>query len=241
MVSTRFRRRRLWIIIGMVVSAGWMVSGCAKTPPGPRVADVNQRLDELGACMTRSQQVVQAALDAGVTAVDMASASGRLSEAQKALDEARQLLQEGKNGEAMDRVTRALDDCNQIEAMALQARDQALERELAQTRHQVETRMGQVTPCIDAARQAIQSAQAAGATVAELAAAKSALASAEEALQEAQALLARGDTERTRNRLEVAQSECLAARDLGNQAGMIAAARMSARPDRYTVTRGDTL
>jgi nucleoid-associated protein YgaU len=206
------------------------------------VAEVNQRLAALEECITRSQQVVDAALAAGASAEDMSPASSRVTAAREALDEARQLLQEGKNQEAMDRLTKALEDCNQIEAMALQARDASLERaRKAQMRAQAEAQIKQVASSIESARQAIHSAEVAGATADELAAARSALASAEAALQEAKELLAQGDPERALSRLEVARSDSLSARDMGNQAGVAAATRASAKPKNYTVVRGDTL
>jgi LysM repeat protein len=240
MASTCIAMLRLWSLVGMVVVAGWMFAGCATTPQpsGPSADEVNQRLAALEDCVIRSQEVIEAALRAGASVGYMAPSSSSVADAQDALDEARQLLQEGKNQEAMDRATQALDECSKIEAMALKARDESLQ---ARTRAQAEARMGQVTPCITAARQAIVSAEAAGATAEELAAAKSALASAEAAFQEAQGLLDQGDAQRALNRLEVAQSDCLSARDMGNQVGVAAASRAAATPKRYTVMRGDTL
>jgi nucleoid-associated protein YgaU len=244
MASTRIEMLRLWSLVGMVVVATWMFSGCATTPrpSGPSVDEVNQRLAALEDCVAHAQEVIEAAIGAGASVGYMAPSSSSVADAQDALDEARQLLQAGKNQEAMDRATQALDDCGKIEAMAMKARDESLEHAAqARMRAPAEARMGQVTPCIAAARQAIMSAEAAGATAQELAAAKSALASAESAFQDAQGLLDQGDVQRALNRLEVAQSDCLAARDMGNQVGVAAASRAAARPKRYTVMRGDTL
>jgi hypothetical protein len=75
--------------------------------------------------------------------------------------------------------------------------------------------MSQVGPCIDGARQAITSAEAAGATAQSLAPARQALANAETALKEARDLLARDEPQRALNRLDAAQSDCQTARDLG--------------------------
>jgi nucleoid-associated protein YgaU len=226
----------------MTISLGVMFVGCAKTPkpPSPTVAEVNQRVSTLNDCITRTQGVVDAAMKAGASAGDMAPVNTSLADAQEALEEAKKLVQQGKIQEAMDRVNKGLEDCNQLEASAIKARDAALERSSkARMRAQADGRLSQVGPCIDAARQAVTSAEAAGATAQELAAAKQALANAETAVKEARDLLARDDPQRALSRLEAAQSDCQTARDLGNRAGIAAASR--GRPDNYTVVRGDSL
>jgi hypothetical protein len=101
--------------------------------------------------------------------------------------------------------------------------------------------LAQLTPCLEAAGQAIHAAEVAGATNAELAPARSALASAEQRLQQAKVFLTQGDVERARSHLDAAQADCLSARDLSQQAGVIAASRVPAALERYTVQRGDTL
>jgi nucleoid-associated protein YgaU len=196
---------------------------------------VNQRLAALEDCIKRSKGVVEAAVRAGASAGEMAPANTGITTAQQALDGAKKLLKDGKNKEAMDQASKGLEDCNKTEAMAVQARDAATKRAL---QAQAEARIGQVTPCIEAARQAIQSAEAAGATAEELAAAKNALANSENALREARTLLAQGDPQRAISRLDAAQADCLTARDLGNKAGLAAAQK---RPTSYTVVRGDSL
>jgi nucleoid-associated protein YgaU len=169
----------------------------------------------------------------------MGPVNSGLADAQEALEAARKLVQEGKLQEANERLTKALDDCNKLEAAAQQARDAALERAArAKARADAEARLAQVMPCIEAARQAIQSAETAGATAEELASAKRALANSEAAVREAQQLLAQGEPQRALSRLDAAQSDCLSARDMANQAGIAAAQR---RPTSYTVVRGDSL
>jgi nucleoid-associated protein YgaU len=183
----------------------------------------------------RSQGVVEAALKAGASAGEMAPANTGIADIQEALESARKLLKDGKNKEAMERASKGLEDCNKTEAMATQAREAAMERS---RRAQAEARIGQVTPCIEAARKAIQSAETAGATAEDLNAAKNALANSENALQDARALLTQGNTQGALSRLEAAQSDCMTAQDLGNKAGIAAAQR---RPTSYTVARGDSL
>jgi nucleoid-associated protein YgaU len=184
--------------------------------------------------------VVDAAMKAGASAGDMAPVNTSLADAQEALEDVKKLVQQGKLQEAMDRLSKALEDCNKLEAMAIKARDAALERATkARLRAQAEGRLSQVGPCIDAARQAIASAETAGATAQDLAAAKQALANAEAAVKEARDLLAKDDPQRALSRLEAAQADCTTARDLGNKAGIAAASR--GKPDSYTVVRGDSL
>jgi len=242
MVSTCSQRRYVWFLLSMIISLGLMFAGCAKTPkpPSPTVAEVNQRVSALADCITRTQGVVDAGLKAGASAGEMAPVNTSLTDAQEALEDAKKLVQQGKLDEAMERVSKALEDCNKLEAMAMKARDAALERAAkARARTQAEARMSQVGPCIDGARQAITSAEAAGATAQDLAPAKQALANAEAALKEARDLLAKDDPQRALSRLDAAQSDCQTARDLGNKAGIAAASR--GKPDNYTVVRGDSL
>ncbi len=243
MTAIHFARRHWWLLLGMVCAMGLFIAGCATAPvqpAGPTADEVKQRLAALEDCINRAQRTVDAALAAGASSGDMAPASSAIADAQDALDAAKQLLQQGKNQEAMARATQALEDCNKIEAMALQARDESLARKRkAQMTVQAEERIAQVTPCIEAARQAIHAAEVAGASAQELAAAKNALANAEAALQEARKLLAQGDPERALNRLQVAESDCRTARDMANKAGVAAATRR--KPNQYTVVRGDTL
>jgi nucleoid-associated protein YgaU len=242
MDSTCSQRRYVWLFLGMMISVGILFAGCAKTPkpPSPTVAEVNQRLAALADCVTRTQGVVDAGMKAGASAGDMAPVNTSLADAQEALEEAKKLVQQGKLTEAMERVSKALDDCNQLEAMAQKARDAALERSTkARLRAQAEGRLSQVGPCIDGARQAITSAEAAGAPAQDLAAAKQALANAEAAMRDARDLLAKDDPQRALSRLEAAQADCQTARDLGNKAGIAAASR--GKPDSYAVIRGDSL
>src|ERR671923_180270 len=98
-----------WICLGMIVSTGLVFSGCATTPPqppGPTATEVNQRLTALEDCVKRSQGVVEAALKAGASAGEMAPANTGIADAQEALESARKLLKDGKNKDAMERVSK---------------------------------------------------------------------------------------------------------------------------------------
>jgi hypothetical protein len=106
---------------------------------------------------------------------------------------------------------------------------------------QLAVRLAQLTPCLEAALQTIRAAEAAGATAAELTAAKNALAKAEQLLQQAQEHLARGDVEQALSLLQLAQTDCLTAQELGAQARTLAVRRAPILPEQYTVVRGDTL
>jgi nucleoid-associated protein YgaU len=75
----------------------------------------------------------------------------------------------------------------------------------------------------------------------ELRAAENALGNAESILKEARDLLAQGETKRALTRVEIANSDCLSAQDMANQAGIAAANRLKAKPGSYKVVRGDTL
>lgn len=104
---------------------------------------------------------------------------------------------------------------------------------------QAEARLAQLIPCLEIARQAIRTAEAAGAAEDDLAPARRALTRAELLVEQAQAFLARGDVEPALSRLHTAQTDCLIAQELGQQASMLAASR--AKPETYSVVRGDTL
>ena len=100
----------------------------------------------------------------------------------------------------------------------------------------------QVSPCIERTRQAMQTAESAGARAAALADVRGALASAELAVEQAHALLAAGEAERATNRLDNAMADCLRAEELLQRTGVVTASRAPAvQPERYAVQRGDTL
>jgi nucleoid-associated protein YgaU len=230
-----------WKSLGMVVAVGLCIAGCAKAPkvPTPTEADVGQKITALADCLARTQRTVENAMSAGASAGEMGPTSTGLVDAREALDEARKLVQSGKLQDADERVTKGLDDCQKLEAMAAQARDAALARQAqARARAQAEQRLQTVMPCLEAARQALQAATAAGAPQEELSGARRALANSEGAVREAQQLLAQGEAVKALSRLEAAQSDCSAARDQANQVGIAAAQR---RPTSYTVVRGDSL
>ncbi|MCZ6874474.1 MAG: LysM peptidoglycan-binding domain-containing protein [bacterium] len=100
--------------------------------------------------------------------------------------------------------------------------------------------LAQITPCLQASHTALQAAQAAGATDAELAPAQSALDSAQKRFEQAKAALSQGNTKQARQLLDIAQKDCLSAQELGQQARIVAE-RRAAQSERYAVQRGDTL
>jgi hypothetical protein len=105
-----------------------------------------------------------------------------------------------------------------------------------------QARQLQVSPCLERTRQAMQTAESAGARAAALADARGALASAELAVDQAHTLLAAGEAERATNRLDNALADCLRAEELLQRAGVITASRAPVvQPERYAVQRGDTL
>jgi nucleoid-associated protein YgaU len=170
---------------------------------------------------------------------DTFAVSSKIADAQRALVKAKSLLKKGQSQKAMDQATKALEGCNKTEAMAMNARDASLAGMKLQA--QAEARMGQIAPCIEEARRAIQAAEAAGATKQELRLARNNLENAEFIFNDAKALLDKGEPKRALTRLELAQSDCLTARDMGNQAGVAAARRGTTMANQYTVGRGDTL
>jgi LysM repeat protein len=107
---------------------------------------------------------------------------------------------------------------------------------------QAQSRLTQVSPCIERARQTLQTAESSGARAADLADARGALASAELAVEQAHTLMAAGEAERATNRLDNAMADCLRAEELLRRSGVVTASRAPAvQPERYAVQRGDTL
>ena len=107
---------------------------------------------------------------------------------------------------------------------------------------QTQARLAQLSTCLETTRQALQTAEGAGVKAADLADARGARASAEVAVEQAHALLAAGEAERARNRLDHALADCLRAEELLQRSGVVTARRTPAvQPERYAVQRGDTL
>jgi len=112
-----------------------------------------------------------------------------------------------------------------------------------------QARLARLSPCLEAARQAVQEAENAGINTPELADAKGALASAEHAVEQANALLAAGEAERAAYRLDNALADCLRAEDLARRRSVSTASRepvgpperFAVQPERYMVRRGETL
>ena len=103
-------------------------------------------------------------------------------------------------------------------------------------------RLARVSPCLETARQSVQTAENAGVKAPELADAKGALASAELAVEQAHALLAAGEAERAAHRLDNALADCLRVEELLQRTGVATASRAPVvQPERYGVQRGDTL
>lgn len=123
-------------------------------------------------------------------------------------------------------------------AAAAQALDISLARQ-AELMAQAEDRLAQLWPCFEATHQALRAAEAAGATENDLAPARRALAKAELLLDQAKAALARGAVEEALGLLQTAQMDCLTAQELAQQTSLMAASR--AKPESYSVVRGDTL
>ena len=106
---------------------------------------------------------------------------------------------------------------------------------------QVDAALTQLPPCLEAARQAIRAAEAAGMTSASLAEAQTALARAEGLFNSAEQAVARGDYEQAIRLLETAQKDCLTAQEMTTSTGGRVAERTLTTPEQYRVQRGDTL
>jgi len=107
---------------------------------------------------------------------------------------------------------------------------------------QAQARRIRVSPCLERARQTLQTAESSGVKAAALADARGALASAELAVEQANTLLASGEAERAANRLDNALADCLRAEELLQRTGVVTASRApGVQPERYAVQRGDTL
>ena len=245
MKFTRVTRLRLWKLAGMIVAGGLVLSGCATTPDPSEITpdEVTQRQAALEECIVRSQQVIQTAMDAGVSGGAMAPASSAVADSQDALDESRQFVQEGRNQEAMDRATEGLGRCNQVEAMVIEESDKyrAGTGDI-EKRERVQASLNQIEPCIEQARAAIHSAEVAGVPEQDLAAAKNSLANSEFIANEARELLAQGEVDRAENRVGIASSDCFTAREMADRQAMDIVTRAPrSNADRYRVSRGDTL
>jgi hypothetical protein len=205
----------------------------ARQPQQPP-ADFSRRLTSLEECIARSQGAVKAAADAGLSGGPLAPVNSAIADAQDAVDEGNKLAQQGKHQEAAERVTKALEECNKLEAMVAKAHQDATERRVrAQMATEAETRMAWTVACVDGTRQSFRKASAAGVKGAELTAARNALNSAEIGLQQGRELLAQNDPQSAVGRLEVAQADCQTARDASDKAmAQRKSASSAARPRR---------
>jgi hypothetical protein len=177
-------------------------------------AEAQQRLAALEACIERSENTVDDALSAGVSAGDVAPANSSLADAEDALDEGQTLLDEGKEQEAIELLTKAIAECNKIDAMIAQARQGSTERTTrAQMVTDAEGRITQLTPCLDTVRQTVNAASKAKAKEQALAPSKTALGNAEQGLAQARQALAQGDPKTALERLSTAEAECKTAQE----------------------------
>jgi nucleoid-associated protein YgaU len=119
--------------------------------------------------------------------------------------------------------------------------DQMAEAAEASLATQAVAYRSRLLPCLEAARQALQAAVAAGVQPPELSAAQQALMRAEAARQRAEALLDQGQTEQALSELRQLESDCLTAQELSTEARLLTVGRMPAQPEQYRVRRGDTL
>jgi hypothetical protein len=232
MLTAHLSRRYLWGVVGICLTAGVVMWGCAPQelpqPQQPPV-DVSRRLAAIEECIARSQGALKAAAAAGISAGALAPANSSIADIQDTLDEVKKLAQQGKQQEATERATKGLEECNKIDAMVVKARQDAAERKVqAQMASEVETRIAWTVACIDGARQAIGGASAAGVKTAALTTALSALNRAETALQQGRELLAQSDPKGAIERLESAQADCQTVRDAADKA--VAAKGKSAAP-----------
>ena len=232
MLTAHLSRRYLWGVVGICLTAGVVVWGCAPQElPQPQQppADVSRRLATMEECIARSQGAVNAAAAAGVSAATLAPANSSIADVQDAVDEVTKLVQQGKPQEAADRATKWLEECEKIDSMVAKARQDEAERKLrVQMASEAETRIAWTVACIDGARQAIGRASTAGVKTADLTAALGGLDRAETALQQGRALLAQSDPKSAVERLETAQADCQTARDAADKA--VAAKGKAATP-----------
>ena len=73
MVFTRFGKSRLGLLWGALIVAGALVTGCGSPKPDQDTTAVQQGLADLESCIARSQNVVQAAMDKGISPDNIAS------------------------------------------------------------------------------------------------------------------------------------------------------------------------
>jgi len=197
-------------------------------------AEGSKRLAALEECVARSQRVVTAVADAGVSAGALAPINSSIADAQDALEEAKKLAQQSKQQEAAVRITQGLEECEKIDAMVVRVRQDTAERKVrAQLATEAEARIGPTATCIDSARQALHRVSAAGAKSADFVTAKSALDSAGAALKQARDLLAQNDPKGALGRLDMAQADCQTAQEAGEKAAVQGvAASPTAKPRR---------
>ena len=222
MLTVRLSRRYPGCAVSVCLMVGVLLWGCvpeqAVSPPQPPI-DVSKRLAPLEECIARSQRVVTAAAEAGVSAGALAPANSSIADAQDALDEAKRLAQQNKPQEATEQANKGLEDCDKIEPMVAKALQDTAERKArAQLATEAEARITQTAACIDGARQAVRHTSTTRSKSADVAAAKGALDSAEAGLKQARALLAQNDPKGALGRVDTAQADCQTAQAASEKA-----------------------
>src|SRR5215467_2228202 len=107
MPTAHLSRQYLWGVVGMCLTAGVVMWGCAPQPQLQQPsADVSRRLAAIEECIARSQGAVNTAAAAGISAGALAPANSSIADIQDALDEAKKLSQQGKQQEAAERATK---------------------------------------------------------------------------------------------------------------------------------------
>lgn len=203
---------------GLGLIASVLLVGCV-TDGTDSPDNVVQRTGVLDSCIVRSQRTIASATGPEISAGDLAPANSILADAQDASEEAKKLTQQGKDLEALTVANKALGECEKIDGMVAKARqDAATRKSRVQATAQVETRMMQVTPCLDNARQTLRGSGS-GKKRPELEPAGAALGNAEQSLKEARALLAQGNTQGAMSRVDTADADCRMAQDMIQQVG----------------------
>ncbi len=220
------KRRYTRCMVYTSFACGLVLGGCAlpvMLAPTLLDSDVQTRLTALAACVSRSQQMVTSALDAGVSAGPLAPANSRIADAQDMLETAQHLLQQQHLPEADARAVQGLTACESVAQMVAKACQHAAERK-AQTRRssEAERRVVQIVACLDGTRSIVEQAQTAAVETAEAQSARSAFESAAAALAHARVALAAHDPETAWEYLDMAAADCQLAQAAGAQATVAA-------------------
>ena len=128
-------------------------------------------------------------------------------------------MAQDKEHDATTLITKALEECNKIDGMVAKARqDAATRKSRVQATAQVETRMMQITPCLDSTRQTLRGAGV-GKKRPDYGPAGAALGKAEQSVRDAREQLSKGDTSAAMGLLDAADADCRMAQGIIQQAG----------------------